>query len=529
MADNAVMTRRPYLPTPDIASLPHVDQLPGGLADDWSPADFDPEELDKGIKVELEHVDDRDLAQEIAMDHLVEDTEYYDKLEKVEGEASKDTALDGGGIDLSYDMGPRFSVRVSRQFGDGRQQVLMDGDACLEDVVKAAQAYQIGDPDPDADGRVCAQGPQGLVMQVSDVCGGPVDEVFRDELAHRLSASALARRAHRRRASAVLKAAMPKLAVSIDKGLVPGQRLTVGEPFQSALGFGEVPAGTTWYLEAGPWSATDDQFFGHEPMGTPYPESTAFDNARIRLMALGAEDEIGRGETLLVITPPEMQRYFELAEEVAADRPWEFASDEPQEMPGEPAPLEGVDPWWQQLMTPEMRQLRDEPVVPSSPFGLSDLPPQEGQEALLQQFEQAPTRIIGPTREESSGGSFFFPPGSTGQFEQQVMGPQAPTSTQSMRPRAGSQYEAHVAFETRYVAIPAWSASATIDTIARTAGHYGIEPMAVRQDVDGWLELGGAPIIGPHGAGRYILRVHAKNDLAKVAASLGAMYAEVRA
>ena len=40
--------------------------------------------LDKGIKVEFEHTSDRAVAKEIALDHLAEDPEYYDKLEKVE-------------------------------------------------------------------------------------------------------------------------------------------------------------------------------------------------------------------------------------------------------------------------------------------------------------------------------------------------------------------------------------------------------------------------------------------------------------
>lgn len=58
--------------------------IPGGLASGRKPEDFDPEQLKKGIKVELEHSGDAPLAQEIAMDHLVEDPEYYTKLEKME-------------------------------------------------------------------------------------------------------------------------------------------------------------------------------------------------------------------------------------------------------------------------------------------------------------------------------------------------------------------------------------------------------------------------------------------------------------
>jgi hypothetical protein len=41
-------------------------------------------QLSKGIKIELEHVDDLAVAREIALDHLNEFPDYYDRLEKVE-------------------------------------------------------------------------------------------------------------------------------------------------------------------------------------------------------------------------------------------------------------------------------------------------------------------------------------------------------------------------------------------------------------------------------------------------------------
>ena len=64
------------------------DKLPGGLADKSSPREFNSKELAKGVKVELEHTGDRDLAQEIAMDHLKEDPRYYTKLAKVHEEST---------------------------------------------------------------------------------------------------------------------------------------------------------------------------------------------------------------------------------------------------------------------------------------------------------------------------------------------------------------------------------------------------------------------------------------------------------
>jgi hypothetical protein len=41
-------------------------------------------QLAKGIKVEMEHTTDKEVAKEIAMDHIYEDPKYYDKLSKIE-------------------------------------------------------------------------------------------------------------------------------------------------------------------------------------------------------------------------------------------------------------------------------------------------------------------------------------------------------------------------------------------------------------------------------------------------------------
>ena len=61
----------------------YADQLPGGVGDESKPEDFDPTQIEKGIKVELEHTDDHELAKEIVVDHLKEDPDYYKKLETI--------------------------------------------------------------------------------------------------------------------------------------------------------------------------------------------------------------------------------------------------------------------------------------------------------------------------------------------------------------------------------------------------------------------------------------------------------------
>jgi len=70
------------------ASKKYKDRLKGGLADKSKPSDFNRKQLSKGIKVELEHTNDKKIAREIAMDHLKEDSKYYTKLAKMEKKKS---------------------------------------------------------------------------------------------------------------------------------------------------------------------------------------------------------------------------------------------------------------------------------------------------------------------------------------------------------------------------------------------------------------------------------------------------------
>ena len=75
------------------------DKIKGGLSDKMSKKDIADkfnvsiQKIDKqiqmGIKVEMEHVNSKSQAREIAMDHLVEVPDYYTRLAKMEKEAKK--------------------------------------------------------------------------------------------------------------------------------------------------------------------------------------------------------------------------------------------------------------------------------------------------------------------------------------------------------------------------------------------------------------------------------------------------------
>ena len=50
-------------------------------------------ELKRGIRVEMEHTKDTEVAREIALDHLGEDLHYYKKLSKIEKTSAKESTL----------------------------------------------------------------------------------------------------------------------------------------------------------------------------------------------------------------------------------------------------------------------------------------------------------------------------------------------------------------------------------------------------------------------------------------------------
>ena len=55
-----------------------------GKGNNLSEKDVDKKQLSKGIKVEKEHTSNDELAKKIAIDHLSEFPDYYDRLEKME-------------------------------------------------------------------------------------------------------------------------------------------------------------------------------------------------------------------------------------------------------------------------------------------------------------------------------------------------------------------------------------------------------------------------------------------------------------
>lgn len=67
----------------------NVDFLHEGraAAEQFTEADANPQELKRGIEVEMEHTNDPKIAKKIALDHLSEISNYYTLLDQMESQA----------------------------------------------------------------------------------------------------------------------------------------------------------------------------------------------------------------------------------------------------------------------------------------------------------------------------------------------------------------------------------------------------------------------------------------------------------
>ncbi len=87
----------PTLPRPDAQLFDKLvkdaEAMTGGLADGKPASSYSDEQLQKGIKVEMEHTNDPKVAEEIAKDHLEENAKYYDHLDEMESEMDKEARL----------------------------------------------------------------------------------------------------------------------------------------------------------------------------------------------------------------------------------------------------------------------------------------------------------------------------------------------------------------------------------------------------------------------------------------------------
>lgn len=90
------------------------DLIPGGKADAAPKKGVNKYELEKGIKVEMEHTNSKAKAEEIARDHLAEDPKYYTKLKKA-GLADELTEKDA---DIEAELIKKYGNEKSKSLAD---------------------------------------------------------------------------------------------------------------------------------------------------------------------------------------------------------------------------------------------------------------------------------------------------------------------------------------------------------------------------------------------------------------------------
>jgi len=89
--------------------------LPGGIGDSTSISDVDRDELRQGIRHEMEHTDDPQVAVEIALDHLTEDPQYYTNLKDLEKGLKGDWEKEGyqwSGYEFEHDEPDRVGHKI---------------------------------------------------------------------------------------------------------------------------------------------------------------------------------------------------------------------------------------------------------------------------------------------------------------------------------------------------------------------------------------------------------------------------------
>ena len=91
------------------------DKLPGGYADKKDYSKFDQEQRYMGQKVEMEHTDDPETADEITGDHLVEIPDYYTRLDKMEKEVELESEDD---VLLAINSNEEVSILIKTPSGN---------------------------------------------------------------------------------------------------------------------------------------------------------------------------------------------------------------------------------------------------------------------------------------------------------------------------------------------------------------------------------------------------------------------------
>lgn len=112
------------------------EKVPGGFSSGKPDSDFDQDQIKKGIEIELEHTNDREMAKEIAKDHLVEDPKYYDHLKEMEDKYVKKSS-DKGWYRISDKFLRELDPYESQYSYTPRYEMNIQNDAFIHFTTKA--------------------------------------------------------------------------------------------------------------------------------------------------------------------------------------------------------------------------------------------------------------------------------------------------------------------------------------------------------------------------------------------------------
>lgn len=132
--------------------------IKGGIGDKLSVSDVDKNELRMGLKVEMEHTDDPDVALDIVLDHLKEDPKYYTKLKKIEPEENE-------GVDAIQTMKKLLGSLSDEHPGSSGKDL-----SAYEGAVGPIAPRKIGSTAPHDDEEMCedVQDDLGVKLTVED-------------------------------------------------------------------------------------------------------------------------------------------------------------------------------------------------------------------------------------------------------------------------------------------------------------------------------------------------------------------------
>jgi hypothetical protein len=129
----------------------YEEKLKGGYADNMTPEDIAEKhgvdvdkiykQLEKGIKIEMEHTNSKDVAREIALDHLFENPDYYDDLERIENEEeTEEIVVENKNVFYSKEKFNSFedalNLITEDKKVDGNKVVVTDGNEKYEILFK---------------------------------------------------------------------------------------------------------------------------------------------------------------------------------------------------------------------------------------------------------------------------------------------------------------------------------------------------------------------------------------------------------